>query len=76
MRDYFGLHTSTDSDGTVNFHLPYGAWIKLLRKCGFVIEDLIETQPDANASSTYRDARDLKWARRWPAEILWRARKQ
>ncbi len=75
VHDYFGLRTLTDPDGCVSFHLPYGEWIRLLRHCGLVLEDLLEPQPDANASSTYRDDQDLRWSRRWPSECLWRARK-
>ncbi len=73
--DYFGLRTVTEPDGTVQFHLPYGEWIRLFRECGLVVEDLMETQPDANATSSYRDAEDLAWSRRWPSECVWRARK-
>jgi hypothetical protein len=40
-----------------------------------VVEDLIEPRPDAAATSTYRDAEDLAWSRRWPAECIWRLRK-
>jgi hypothetical protein len=40
-----------------------------------VIEDLIEPRPPADAVSTYRDAEDLAWSRRWPAECIWRLRK-
>jgi hypothetical protein len=64
-----------DVDGTVEFNLPYGAWIRLFRDAGLVVEDLLEPRPGPTATSTYRDAEDLAWARRWPAEILWRLRK-
>jgi hypothetical protein len=47
-----------------------------LRGTGFEVLDLIETRPPAEGSSTYRDATDRAWSRRWPAEILWRARKR
>ena len=71
----FRAHALTDPDGAVSFHLPYSEWVHLLRQCGFVLEDLIEPQPEATAVSTYRDAEDLAWARRWLAECIWRARK-
>jgi SAM-dependent methyltransferase len=73
--DYFGLRRLQGPDGTVEFDLPYGAWIRLFRDCGLVVEDLIEPRPAADATSTYRDAADLAWARRWPAECIWRARR-
>jgi hypothetical protein len=75
VNDYFGLYRQEDLDGTVEFNLPYGKWIRLFRDSGLVVEDLIEPQPPANATSTYRDAEDLAWSRRWPAECIWRLRK-
>ena len=33
----------TEPDGTVQFHLPYGEWVRLFRDSGLVIEDLLET---------------------------------
>ena len=39
------------------------------------VEDLIEPRPGPDAASTYRDAEDLAWSRRWPSECIWRARK-
>ena len=72
--DYFGMHRLDDGE-TSTFQLPYGEWIRLFHASGFVIEDLIEPQPAADAVSSYRDADDLAWARRWPAEEIWRVRK-
>src|SRR3954462_15064620 len=71
--DYFGLHEIDDGDVTT-FQLPYGEWIRLFRANGFVIEDLIEPRPPADAVSSYRDAESLAWARRWPSECIWRLR--
>ncbi len=73
--DYFGLHRIEVPGSTVEFDLPYGAWIRLFRDCGLVVEDLIEPRPGPEAASTYRDADDLAWSRRWPSECIWRARK-
>lgn len=74
-RDYFGLHRLED-DEAVNFQLPYGEWIGLFRAHGFEIEDLIEPQPGPDAQSTYWEESELAWARRWPSECIWRARKR
>jgi SAM-dependent methyltransferase len=75
-RDYFGLHAIDDTaDGMTLFLLPYGEWIRLFRRSGFVVEDLIEPRPPADAISTYRNADELAWARRWPMEQLWKVRK-
>lgn len=59
----------------VDFQLPYGEWIALFRSSGFVVEDLIELRPDADATSSYRTDADREWARRWPMEHIWRARR-
>ena len=75
VNDYFGIHTVPVSDGTISFQLPYGEWTQLFRRCGLVVEELIEPRPDENASSTYADAEDLRWGRRWPWECIWRVRK-
>jgi SAM-dependent methyltransferase len=72
--DYFGMHR-IDVDDEVCFQLPYGEWIRLFRANGFVVEDLIELQPGPNATSSYRSAASLAWARRWPAEEIWRLRR-
>jgi SAM-dependent methyltransferase len=72
--DYFDLHR-IDDDEDVVYQLPYGEWIRLFRVNGFVVEDLIEPRPLSGATSTYRDADALTWARRWPAESIWRLRR-
>jgi SAM-dependent methyltransferase len=72
---YFGMRRMEwSSDETVDFQLPYGEWIRLFRRTGFTIEDLIEIQPPAGARTTY-PGRPLRWARKWPAEMIWKVRK-
>jgi SAM-dependent methyltransferase len=75
IRDYFGMHRFEwpDSPG-VEFHLTHGDWIRLLRSNGFEVEDLIEVQPP-EGSTTRHPYVNLEWARRWPAENIWKARK-
>ena len=73
--DYFGMHRFED-DGEVYFQLPYGEWIALFRANGFVIEGLIEPRPAADATSSYRDAEELAWDRRWPSESIWQLRRE
>jgi SAM-dependent methyltransferase len=72
--DYFGLYRIDDGED-VFFQLPYGEWIRLFRAHGFVIEDLIEPRPSPAATTTFRDADELAWSRRWPAESIWRLRR-
>jgi SAM-dependent methyltransferase len=75
INDYFGMKRLEWED-EVNFQLPYGEWLRLFRKSGFVVEDLIETQPSESAISSYRDASEMAWARRWPMENIWKLRKE
>ncbi len=75
LLDYFGMWSLAYDDYT-EFQLPYGAWIRLFRAHGFVIEDLIELRPGPEATSTYRDDSDRDWYRRWPGEQIWRVRKE
>jgi len=74
QRPYFG-HRGFETRDTVDFQLPYGEWIRLFRANGLMVEDLIEIQPPEDARSTY-DLAPLEWARRWPAENIWKARKR
>ena len=72
--DYFGMHRFDDDDDSY-FQLTYGDWIRLFRANGLVVEDLIEPRPPEGATSSYRDADELAWARRWPSEEIWRLRR-
>jgi SAM-dependent methyltransferase len=72
--DYFDLDRFEDAE-TVDFQLPYGSWIRLLRSAGFEVEDLIEIRAPKDAISSY-DLVPHRWARRWPAENIWKARKR
>jgi SAM-dependent methyltransferase len=73
-RDYFGLHRLEGAE-SVNFQLPYGEWVRLLRDHGLELEALVEPRPPADATSTYWEPEELEWARRWPSECIWKARK-
>jgi hypothetical protein len=74
-RSYWNLGRMDFGEGTIDFQLSHGEWIGLLRKHGFVVEDLIELRPSDDATTTYDDFVPHDWARRWPAEQIWRARK-
>ncbi|MEQ7007715.1 class I SAM-dependent methyltransferase [Actinopolymorpha sp. B17G11] len=73
-RPQFGLSRIEHSNGAVTFHLPHGPMIQLLRQCGFVVEDLQEVRPAQNAPTEF-DYVDLDWARQWPSEEVWKARR-
>jgi SAM-dependent methyltransferase len=80
-RPYFGLHRlewpDDPDDDSVEFHLGYGDWIRLLRANDLEVVDLIEVQAPADAEPhRYGALPDREWARRWPSEDIWRARKR
>jgi ubiquinone/menaquinone biosynthesis C-methylase UbiE len=63
--------------GEVEFHPAHGELIDVLRTAGFEVERLIElyAPEDARTHDYYSDV-SAEWARRWPAEELWVARKR
>ncbi len=63
-------------DGTIDFQLLHAEWIHGFRAHGFAIEDLVALRPPADAATGYDGFADLDWARRWPAEEIWKVRKQ
>jgi SAM-dependent methyltransferase len=63
-------------EGTIDWALPASVWIRLLREHGFEIEDLFELCAPADTTTTYEDFAPPKWARRWPAEWIWKARRR
>jgi SAM-dependent methyltransferase len=77
LRPYFGMHRFEwpDSAG-VEFHLGYGDWIRLLRANEFEVIDLIEVRAPEGASSGPDGLIDPAWARDYPAEEIWRAKKR
>jgi SAM-dependent methyltransferase len=63
-------------DEGVNYHLAHGDWIRVLRENGFEVEALHERLATAEAEDhVYYDFMPAEWARRWPAEEIWVARK-
>jgi SAM-dependent methyltransferase len=63
--------------GEVEFQLPHGELIDLLHSSGLRLERLLELYaPDDAETHQYYDFVTADWARRWPAEELWVARKQ
>lgn len=74
LRPYFGMHRfEWLDDDSVEFHLSHGDMIRLLRRCGLAVEDLIELQPQAGSTASHPLA-TLDWARQWPSEEVWKAR--
>jgi SAM-dependent methyltransferase len=78
-RPQFGMHRLDwpDNDGAVEYHLPHGELIDLLRANAFEVERLVELQaPDGARTHWYYEYVTVEWARQWPAEEIWVARKR
>jgi len=78
VRPQFGLRkTEWPDTHEVEFHLGHGEWIDLLRANRFEIERLVELfAPPAAETHTYYKDITADWARKWPADEIWVARKR
>ncbi len=75
LRPQFGMHRfDWPGDESVEFHLSHGDMIRLLRNCGLAVEDLLELRPAPDATTSYPFV-TLEWARQWPCDEVWKARK-
>lgn len=75
LRAQFGMHRfDWPDEPTIEFHLGHGDWIRLLRANHFEVEDLIELRPPAGTTTSYSFV-NSEWARQWPCEEVWRARR-
>jgi hypothetical protein len=65
----------SDNDG-IEFHLGHGDLLRLLRRTGFEVLDLLELHapPGARDHPVY-DHVPVAWAAQWPGEEIWVARK-
>jgi SAM-dependent methyltransferase len=83
QRDHFGMHRFEweDDPGFLEFHLPHGEMIRVLRRAGFEILDLVEIGAPTDAGTPgaapipIDPLATVDWARRWPTEEVWIARK-
>ena len=77
LRPTFGMHRfEWPDDDSVEFHLAHGDWIRLLRDHGFDVEDLIELRAPEHAAAKEAFFVTPEWARSWPSEEVWVARKR
>ena len=77
QRPMFGTRRyEWSGDEGVEFHLPHGELIALLRDSGFEVERLIEVQAPADAEThEFYAYVTAEWAKQWPCEDIWVARK-
>ena len=61
----------------VEFHIAHSDWIELLGANDFVLERLLELYaPDGAETHSYYKYVTADWARQWPHEEIWAARKR
>ena len=78
QRQQFGMYRiHWPGELGVEYHLPHGEWIRLLREHGFEVEGLHELRAHEDAVDPgYYDFVTVAGARRWPAEEIWVARRR
>lgn len=79
QRPQRGMHRLEwgEDDPGVEFHLGAGDLIRLLRANGFEIVDMVELfAPEGAKDHEEYSYVPADWARRWPSEEIWRARKR
>jgi SAM-dependent methyltransferase len=71
----FGRRHWRFGSGTSDYVVSTGEWLRRFRGSGLVAEDLIELRAPKGATTTFDNFAPYKWARRWPAEQIWKVRK-
>jgi SAM-dependent methyltransferase len=71
----FGRRRWSSESGTTDYCIPTGEWLRLFAANGLVAEDLVELRAPKGATTTFSDFAPYRWARRWPAEQIWKVRK-
>jgi SAM-dependent methyltransferase len=75
LRPYFGMHRfEWSDDDSVEFHLPHGELIALMRRCALRVDELIEIRPPDGSTTRYPFV-TLEWSQQWPCEEVWKATK-
>jgi len=78
LRPQRGMHRyDWGADEGVEFHLGHGDWIDVLHANGFEVERLAELYaPDDASDHEYYAGVTAAWAKQWPSEEIWVARKR
>ncbi|HJZ60703.1 MAG TPA: class I SAM-dependent methyltransferase [Miltoncostaeaceae bacterium] len=77
LRPYFEMRRfEWPGEDGVEFCLTYGDWIGTLGRHGFALEALHELRPPAGADAGRFTFVTADWARRWPHEVIWVARRR
>jgi SAM-dependent methyltransferase len=76
LRPQRGINRLRWPGGGIEFHPGHGDWIRILRANGFTVEALHELHAPIGATRPdYYEIASAAWARQWPAEDLWCARR-
>jgi len=78
-RPQFGLRRVEwdDEEGhSIEFHLAHGEMLRVLREAGFEVEALHELRAPEGPDDEHRFFLSRGWARRWPCEEVWVARRR
>jgi SAM-dependent methyltransferase len=65
-----------EDEATTEFHLPTGELFALLKATGFDVLDIKEVYAPEDAEKAEYYFSDPGWAKQWPWEEIWRARKR
>ncbi len=77
QRPQRGLHRlDWEDENTTEFQLAHGDLFRLLTGSGFDVVDLVELYAPDDAQDAEYYHSDAEWAKRWPWEEIWRARKR
>lgn len=64
-------------EGGIEYHLGHGEWIDLLARHGFALERMVELYaPERTTADSAHGIASAAWARRWPIEEVWMAKKR
>jgi SAM-dependent methyltransferase len=77
QRPQRGLHRiDWEDEDTTEFHIPHGEMFALLRGSGFDVLDLRELYAPEDAEEAEYYHSNAAWAKKWPWEEIWKARKR
>ena len=77
QRGLYRVDWTEGDDQGVEFHAPTGELLRILHANGFELLDLRELfAPDDAADHEYYSHVPAAWAKKWPSEEIWRARKR
>jgi SAM-dependent methyltransferase len=75
LRPYLGMHRfEWSDDNSVEFHLGHGDMHRLLTRSGFTVEELIDVEIPEGSTTRFPWV-PYEWARQWPCEEVWKARR-